>query len=55
MTNTLTLEFNGTQRDTDFQNGKFLTWNWGVSQYLPLDKKFHYLAELGLAGSANGR
>ena len=31
VTNTLTLEFNGTQRDTDFQNGKFLTWNWGVS------------------------
>ena len=50
VTNTLTLEFNTTQRDTDFQNGKFLTWNWGVSQYLPLDKKFHYLAELGLAG-----
>jgi len=44
------MEFNGTQRDTDFQNGDFLTWNWGASQYLPLDKQFHYLAELGVAG-----
>jgi len=50
ITNTLTMEFNGTQRDTDFQNGDFLTWNWGASQYLPLDKQFHYLAELGVAG-----
>jgi hypothetical protein len=50
VTNTITLEFNSTQRDTDFTNGNFLTWNWGLSQYLPLDKKFKYLAELGLAG-----
>jgi hypothetical protein len=48
--NTLTMEFNGTQRGTDFQNGDFVTRNWGASQYLPLDKQSHYLAELGVAG-----
>lgn len=50
VTNTITAEFNGGQRDTGYTNGNFLTWNWGVSQYLPLDKQFKYLAELGVAG-----
>lgn len=49
-TNTITAEFNGQQRDTGYTNGDFLTWNWGLSQYLPLDKSFHYLADLGLTG-----
>ena len=50
VTNTLTMEFNTQQRDTGYTNGNFVTWNWGLSQYLPLDKTFHYLAELGVAG-----
>jgi hypothetical protein len=50
VTNTFTFEFNGQQRDTGYTNGDFFTWNWGLSQYLPLDKSFHYLADLGLAG-----
>jgi hypothetical protein len=50
ITNTLTMEFNTQQRNTGYTNGDFLTWNWGLSQYLPLDKTFHYLAEVGLAG-----
>jgi hypothetical protein len=50
ITNTVTLEFNGTQRDTNYRNGDFVTWNWGASQYLPLDKQLRYLAELGVAG-----
>jgi hypothetical protein len=50
ITNTITVEFNGTQRDTSFKNGDFVTWNWGASQYLPLDKQLRYLAELGVAG-----
>jgi hypothetical protein len=50
VTNTLTLEFNGEQRDTHYTNGNFLTWNWGADQYLPLDKEVKYLADLGLTG-----
>jgi hypothetical protein len=50
VTNTVTVEFNGTQRDTNFTNGDYLTWNWGASQYLPLDKQFHDLMEFGLMG-----
>jgi hypothetical protein len=50
ITNTLTIEFNGQQRDTGMTNGNFLSWNWGASHYLPLDKQFHYLVEVGVAG-----
>ena len=50
ITNTITMEFNSEQRDTNFTNGDFVTWNWGASQYLPLDKKFRNLAEVGVAG-----
>jgi hypothetical protein len=50
VTNTVTVEFNGQQRDTKFTNGNYLTWNWGASQYLPLDKQFHHLLEFGLMG-----
>jgi hypothetical protein len=31
-------------------HGNFVTWNWGASQYLPLDKQFHHLAEIGVTG-----
>jgi hypothetical protein len=50
ITSTLTVEFNSTQRNTGYTNGDFVTWNWGLSQYLPLDKTFRYLADLGLTG-----
>jgi len=50
VTNTVTVEFNSQQRDTRFTNGNYLTWNWGGSQYLPLDKQFHHLLEFGLTG-----
>jgi len=50
VTNTVTVEFNSQQRDTNFTNGNYLTWNWGASQYLPLDKQFHHLMEFGLMG-----
>jgi hypothetical protein len=50
VTNTITVEFNTQQRETNFTNGDYLSWNWGASQYLPLDKQFHYLAEVGLMG-----
>jgi hypothetical protein len=50
LSNTLTAEFNGQQRNTGYTNGNFLTWNWGLSQYLPLEKSLHYLADLGAAG-----
>ena len=50
ITNTITAEFNTEQRDTNFTNGNYLTWSWGASQYLPLDKQFHYLADLGVTG-----
>lgn len=51
ITNTLTAEFNGEQRDTGYTNGSFLTWNWGASLYIPLEKKQpRNLIEAGVAG-----
>ena len=50
ITNTITIEFNGQQRDTHITNGDFVTWNWGASQYIPVDKQFHYIAEFGVTG-----
>jgi hypothetical protein len=51
VTNTLTTEFNTQQRGQNTTNGDFLTWNWGGSMYLPLEKPVpHHLIEAGLAG-----
>lgn len=48
--NTITAEFNGKQRHTNITNANFLTWNWGLSQYVPLDKQLRYLTEFGVMG-----
>jgi hypothetical protein len=36
--NALTWEINRRKRGFDLTPGQYLTWNWGVSQYLPLKK-----------------
>jgi hypothetical protein len=51
--NALTWEINQRKRSFDLTQGQFLTWNWGVSQYLPLKKDQSLLAEIGPAGYAN--
>jgi hypothetical protein len=48
--NTLTWEINRPTRGFDLTQGQHLTWNWGVSQYLPLKKDHSLLAEIGPAG-----
>lgn len=48
--NTLTYEINGEQRDFDYTPGSYLTWNWGLSQYLPLTKNQNLMLEAGPAG-----
>jgi hypothetical protein len=47
--NSLTWEIHGNKRKFDLTPGQNLTWNWGVSQYLPL-KKDSLLLEVGPAG-----
>jgi hypothetical protein len=51
--NALTWEINQPKRTFDLTKGQFLTWNWGVSQYLPLKKDQSLLAEVGPAGYGN--
>jgi hypothetical protein len=51
--NALTWEFNQPKRGFDLAQGQHLTWNWGISQYLPLKKDQSILAEIGPAGYAN--
>ncbi len=48
--NLLTWEINQKKRAIDITPGQHLTWNWGVSQYLPLKKDKSVLAEVGPAG-----
>jgi hypothetical protein len=48
--NALTWEIHGNKRDFDLTPGQNLTWNWGVSQYLPLKKDQSVLLEVGPAG-----
>ena len=48
--NLLTWEINQQKRAIDLTPGQHLTWNWGVSQYLPLKKDQSILAEVGPAG-----
>ncbi len=45
-----TYEYNSEQRDTDVRPGQMLTLNWGISQYLPLNKCKCLLLEVGPAG-----
>lgn len=46
----LTYEIHGKKEDFDLTPGQNLTFNWGVSQYLPLEKEKNLLMEIGLAG-----
>jgi hypothetical protein len=48
--NALTWEINQKRRSFDLTYGQYLTWNWGVSEYLPLKKDQSVLAEIGSAG-----
>jgi len=34
--NAITWEVNRKKRGFDLTQGQYLTWNWGVSEYLPL-------------------
>ena len=45
-----TYEYNSETRDTDIRPGQMMTLNWGISQYLPLDKTQKLLLEVGPAG-----
>jgi hypothetical protein len=51
--NALTWEINQGKRAMDVTQGQHLTWNWGLSQYLPLKKDHSVLAEVGPSGYAN--
>jgi hypothetical protein len=46
----LTYEIHGEKEDFDLTPGQNLTFNWGVSQYLPLKKDMTLLLEVGPAG-----
>ncbi len=48
--NALTWEIHRKKRGFDLTPGQDLTWNWGVSQYLPLKKDKTVLLEVGPAG-----
>lgn len=49
----MTWEVNRSKRGFDDTPGQYLTWNWGVSEYLPLKKDQSLLAEIGPAGYGN--
>ena len=49
ITTALTYEMNSKKEDFDLTPGDNLTFNWGISQFLPL-KKDTLLLEVGLAG-----
>jgi hypothetical protein len=51
--NAMTWETNRLKRGFDLTQGQHLTWNWGISQYLPLKKDQSLLAELGPGGYGN--
>jgi hypothetical protein len=46
----LTYEIHGEKADFDLTPGQNLTWNWGISQFLPLQKDQRLLLEVGLTG-----
>jgi len=45
-----TFEINPEREDADITPGERFTLNWGVSQYLPLNKEHTWLAEIGTSG-----
>jgi hypothetical protein len=48
--NVLTWEIHRKKRNFDITPGQNVTWNWGVSEYLPLTKDESLLLELGPTG-----
>jgi hypothetical protein len=46
----LTYEIHGDKEDFDLTPGQNLTWNWGISQFLPLSKDQNLLLEAGVTG-----
>ncbi|HZQ48620.1 MAG TPA: transporter, partial [Verrucomicrobiae bacterium] len=50
VTGVLTYEYNSKKRDFELKPGQMLTFNWGISQYLPLSKSHNLLLEVGPAG-----
>lgn len=46
----LTYELHGNKKEYDFKPGSNLSLNWGISQYLPLQKDQKLLLEIGPAG-----
>jgi hypothetical protein len=48
--NVFTWEIHRKKRNFDLTPGQNLTWNWGLSQYLPLKKDMSMLLEVGPAG-----
>jgi hypothetical protein len=51
VSNTLTGEINGKQEGTGVTSGDYLTWNWGASKYIPVEKPVpRHLVEAGLTG-----
>jgi hypothetical protein len=46
----LTYEIHGDKEDFDLTPGQNLTWNWGISQFLPLSKDQKLLLEAGVTG-----
>jgi hypothetical protein len=46
----LTYEIHGVKEDFDLTPGQNLTWNWGISQFLPLRKDQTLLLEAGVTG-----
>jgi hypothetical protein len=50
VTTVLTYEYNNIQQNTGVRYGQVLTLNWGISQYIPLNKPQTLLLEIGPAG-----
>jgi hypothetical protein len=50
ITGALTYEIHGKKEGFDIRPGEDLTFNWGISQYLPLSKDEKLLLEVGPAG-----
>lgn len=50
LTAAATYEVHGNKQDVDIRPGDTLTINWGLSQFLPLNKDKTWLAEVGFGG-----
>ncbi len=48
--NAFTWEIHGNKKSFDLKPGQNLTWNWGISQFLPLKKDKTVLMEVGPVG-----